>query len=219
MHARVVLVTLQRDRIDECIDIFRDSIVPEARRQKGFSDYLLLTDRDTGHCIVFSLWESEADLHASETSGYYSAQVAKLQPMFVSQPMREICEVTVHELRGLTGAALHGRVTTAMFQHDKINEGTQVFRDSIVPEARKQPGFEGVISVADRDTGKSYTLSCWDSEANRQAGESSGYYQAQVAKLRPYLIGQTTRESFDLTLPAMATIPQSMGAQPHPPTP
>ena len=48
MHARVVTATLQRDKIDECIRIGRDSIVPEAKQQPGFRDYLFLTDRATG---------------------------------------------------------------------------------------------------------------------------------------------------------------------------
>jgi heme-degrading monooxygenase HmoA len=219
MHARVATITLHRDKIDECIRIFRSSIMPEAKKQKGFSDLLLLTDRANGNCIVLSLWNSETDLKASETGGYYTAQVTKLQPLLVGQPTREHCTVTVHELSALKGGMLHGRMTTAMFQHGKIDEGTRIIRDSILPEAKKQKGYEGLVSVVDRDTGKGYTLSCWDSGADLKAGETSGYYKAQIAKLQPLLIGQPARESYEVTLPAMAPTPMQMGTQPQPPAP
>lgn len=217
MHARVATIALQRDKIDEAIHVFRESIRPDADKQKGFNNLLVLIDHATGKCTVFSLWDSEDALRESETSGYYNAQVAKLQSLFTSPPTREICSVTVHDLSALKTITPHGRVTTAMFLHGKIDEGTRILRDSIVPEAKKQKGYEGIISVVDSNTGRGVTLSLWDSEANLKASESSGYYNAQVAKLQPLLIGQPTRESFEVTLPLLAPPPMPMETQPQPP--
>lgn len=219
MHARVTTATIQQDKIDECIRILRDSIVPDVQRQKGFSDLLMLTDRATGKCTFYSLWASEADLRANEASGSYQTQVTKLLPMMIGQPTREICEVTINELSTLKVGSVYGRVTTVVFQQGKVDEGTRILRDSILPEANKQQGFDGLLSMVDRALGKAIVLSCWESEADMKAGESSGYYQAQIAKLQPLFIGQSTREAYEVTVPVVMAPPPAMDTQLHAATP
>lgn len=221
MHARVTTATIQRDKIDEAIRIYRDSIVPEGQKQKGFLDLLMLIDRATGKCIVYALWESEADLRATEASGHYQAQVARLASVMVGQPTREICEVTVNELSTVKTGTLRGRVSTALFQQGKIDEGLRIVRDSIVPEAKKQQGFDGLLSLLDRGMGKGILLTLWESDADMNASESSGYYQTQVAKLGSVLMGQPTRETYEAIVP-MVMAPAGVAAvdtQVHPSTP
>ncbi len=221
MHARVTTSTIQLDKIDEGLRIFRDSIVPEAQKQNGFSDILMLIDRATGKCTVYALWASEADLRATEASGHYQSQVARLASLMVGQPTREICEVTVNELSTVKTGTLRGRVSTAMFQQGKIDEGIRIVRDSIVPEAKKQQGFDGLLSVLDRGMGKGILLTLWESEADVSASESSGYYQAQVAKLGSLLMAQPTREEYEVIVPVVMA-PAGVAAvdtQVHPPMP
>lgn len=219
MHARVVTVTVHRDKIDECIRIMRESIAPEAKKQKGFHDLLLLTDRATGKSIVFSLWENEADLNASETSGYYNHQLAKLQPLFAAPPTREICTVGIQDLSGLKGGTLYGRVVTPLYQHGKADEGTRITRDSILPDAKKQKGYEGFLTVADANAGKGYSMSIWASEADRTASETGGYLGSAIAKVQHLLMGAPTRENFEVTAVTLAAAHVPMEAQHHPPTP
>lgn len=219
MHARVTTATIQRDKIDECIRIWRDSVVREARQQKGLRDLLFFIDRSTGKSIVCALWESEADLHATEASGHFQAQVAKISPLAVGQPTREIFEVTVNDLATLKPGTQYGRITTVMLQRDKVDESTRILRDSIIPEARKQKGFSGLLSMMDRGLGKGITLALWESDADMKAGESSGYYQTQIAKLQPLFMGQPTRETYEAIVP-MAMVPaMGVDTQVQPPTP
>ncbi|MFZ5509574.1 MAG: antibiotic biosynthesis monooxygenase family protein [Pseudomonadota bacterium] len=95
MHARVVAVQALPGKTEEAIRIYRDSIMPAAKEQKGFKGAYLLTDPGTGKGISVTLWESEADLKASETSGYYQQQIAKLAPVLAGPPTREVFEVSV----------------------------------------------------------------------------------------------------------------------------
>jgi heme-degrading monooxygenase HmoA len=95
MHARVVTVQLQPGRNEEAIALFRDSVLPSAKQQKGFKGARLLTDSGTGKGIVVTVWESEADLKASESSGYYREQIAKFSGMFAAPPVREIYELNI----------------------------------------------------------------------------------------------------------------------------
>lgn len=95
MHARVVTVQIQPDKTDEAISIYRDSVVPAGKQQKGFKGALLLADPNTGKAISVTLWETEADMKAGETSGYYQEQIAKFAGVFARPPVREHYDVSV----------------------------------------------------------------------------------------------------------------------------
>jgi len=95
MFARLTIVQLQIDKIDETIKIFGGSIVPAATSQKGSRGAYMLTDRKTGKCIALSLWDSEEDAIANEQSGYYQEQVSKVASFFTTAPVREGYEVSV----------------------------------------------------------------------------------------------------------------------------
>ena len=59
-----------------------------------------------------------------------------------------------------------------------------MYRESILPEARRQPGFKGAIGLVDRSSGKAISITFWQTAADAQAsGVSSSYGQAQLAKV------------------------------------
>ena len=95
MYARVTIVQVLPGKEDEAIGIFRDSVVPAAKEQKGHKGHYLLSDRKSGKSIAISLWETEADLTAGESSGHYQQQLAKFKGIFAAPPVREDYEVTV----------------------------------------------------------------------------------------------------------------------------
>lgn len=97
MNARVVLGQVQVDKRDEAVAAYRDSIVPAAKEQRGFKNAYLLTDTSTGKFISVTFWETEADLMAGESSGYYKEQLGKLAAFFAGQPTMEHYEVSVQE--------------------------------------------------------------------------------------------------------------------------
>ena len=96
-HARVLTATTQLGKMDEGMQIIRDSILPAARQQPGFKGGLWLLDRSTGKVIAITLWETEADLLAGETSGYLREQLGKVAHLLATQVVREMYEVTVQE--------------------------------------------------------------------------------------------------------------------------
>jgi len=95
MFARLTIVQMKTDKLDETIKIFEDSVVPAAKSQKGFQGAYLLTDRNTGKGISCTLWDSEEDADANEQSGYYQQQLDKLKDFLTAQPVREGYEVSV----------------------------------------------------------------------------------------------------------------------------
>jgi heme-degrading monooxygenase HmoA len=86
MHARVILGKVKHDKQDEAINIYKKSVVPSAKEQKGFKSMNLLTDMDTNKFISITIWETEKDMIAGESSGYLQEQVGKITSLFVGPP-------------------------------------------------------------------------------------------------------------------------------------
>lgn len=95
MYARIVTVQVQVDKLDQVIQMYRDSIVPAAKQQKGFLGARLFTDHATGKGVSVTRWQTREDLEAGEASGYYSEQIAKIAPMLTAPPVRETYEISV----------------------------------------------------------------------------------------------------------------------------
>ena len=95
MHARAVNTQIKPGKMDDAIRIFRDSVVPAAKQQKGFKSILFLTDRAGNKAIAVSVWETDADLKANEASGYYREQIAKFADVFSAPPTAQAYVVSV----------------------------------------------------------------------------------------------------------------------------
>ena len=95
MFARHVTVQLQPGKMDETSSIFRDSVVPALQQQEGFKGATLLMDPATPKCISIALWETEANMLESETSGFYQDQIVKFAAVFAGPPVKEYFQVSV----------------------------------------------------------------------------------------------------------------------------
>jgi heme-degrading monooxygenase HmoA len=95
MYARVGTAQDKPGKIEDAIRIYRDSVVPAQKQQKGFKGALFLTDRHTGRSISISLWETEADMEASMASGFYQEQTDKFSQDFEAKPIWEEYDVSV----------------------------------------------------------------------------------------------------------------------------
>jgi heme-degrading monooxygenase HmoA len=95
MYARTVSGQMQPGRMDEAISIYRDSIAPAAKLQKGSKGVFFLVDRSTGKFVSLVLWDTEADMVAGEASGYLREQIAKGAPTLAGPPVTEHFEVAV----------------------------------------------------------------------------------------------------------------------------
>lgn len=95
---------------------------------------------------------------------------------------------------------MHARVVTTMSRPETTDDVAKVAQDSILPAAQQQPGFKGWLVVTDRDSGKGYSISLWETEDDMLAGEESGYLQEQIAKLGPFLTGPPTTEHMEVII-------------------
>ena len=95
--ARVTLTQGKPDKMNETVKIYKDSVVPAAKSQKGFRGIILLDDFKNGKGISISIWDNEADAIANEQSGYYQTQLGKFKDLLTAKPVKEGYTVTVQE--------------------------------------------------------------------------------------------------------------------------
>ena len=93
MYAQVVRASVQPGKIDELITIFRDGVIPAALVAPGFRKAFMFVDRASNRGMGVSLWETEADVTALATSGFYQEQVGKLAGVLAEQPDRGVYEL------------------------------------------------------------------------------------------------------------------------------
>ena len=83
MHVRVATIQIQSGKMQEAIELFNKSVVPAQKAQKGYQGSSLMTDASSGKGLTTSVWETEADMLAGESSsGYYQEVIAKFADLF-----------------------------------------------------------------------------------------------------------------------------------------
>ena len=93
---------------------------------------------------------------------------------------------------------MYARVVFAHVQADREDAAIQLYNESVVPAAMQQPGFKGLLNLVDRSKGKAISITLWEREEDMLAGESSGYYQEQLAKFEDKLSAYPTQEAYEV---------------------
>ena len=78
-----------------------------------------------------------------------------------------------------------------------LDDALEQFKELIVPEARKQEGYEGMY-VMRTPEGKGLIMSLWTSEEAAAAGVTSGYYSEQVTKFMEVFRAPSGREGYEV---------------------
>ena len=98
MFARFTIIHTETDKIDEAARLFKESVVPAFKTQKGFNAAYFISEREAGKSICISIWDSEEDAVCNERSQLYQDQLIKFMDLFTDPPYREGYEVIVQSL-------------------------------------------------------------------------------------------------------------------------
>ena len=86
MHARATTVQIQSGKMQEAIGIY-NQIILAAKAVKGFQGAYLMTDASSGKVLSITVWETEADMLAGESSsGHVPEAIAKLGSLIAGSP-------------------------------------------------------------------------------------------------------------------------------------
>ncbi len=95
MHAGVLTFRVAPGKTEEAVLIYLGSVVPKMREQRGFRGGLVLSNPEVDEGYTITLWETEEDAKAYESSGTYQEQVAKFGNLLAEPPNRELYEVSM----------------------------------------------------------------------------------------------------------------------------
>lgn len=97
---------------------------------------------------------------------------------------------------------MFARINTFDGSTERFDEAGAFLRDFVVPASRQIPGFAGMISLIDRETGRSMGITLWQSrEALDASEEGAALMREQVASTGEAILLSVERfEVADLTL-------------------
>ena len=98
MFGRVTEFQVKTEKIDKATELYRNSVVPVSKRQKGYIGTYVMVNRQSGKGISLTCWESEGDALANEKNLYYQQQLIKFLN-FLEKPAftRELYDVVLKD--------------------------------------------------------------------------------------------------------------------------
>ncbi len=100
---------------------------------------------------------------------------------------------------------MHARVMTVQLKQGTAEDATRVYRESVLPAARRQPGFQRAFFLVDPETHRAISITHWVSQELMETSESSGYLQEQVAKLAIFFASPMSSEHYEVAVSAKAS--------------
>jgi heme-degrading monooxygenase HmoA len=86
------------------------------------------------------------------------------------------------------GGGVFARITTYEGRPEGLEEFRHAMLEHVMPALRRLPGFQGILFLADRESGKLLAVALWETEESMQASEDSAYwfraYGAETANER-----------------------------------
>lgn len=120
--------------------------------------------------------------------------------MVGAMPWRQLSDRLVTDRVIITRRyTMYARVVSVDCQLDKIDQGINIVR-SMEPLWQQQKGFQGANLLVERNTGKVLSISNWETRADLEATEASGWYQEQVAKFAMIWVAPPVREIYEVAV-------------------
>jgi heme-degrading monooxygenase HmoA len=190
MFARTVTFTGATD-IDAGLRYLQDAAAPLLRGQQGFRGVTASADRPGRVLGVLSLWETEADRDASESSMVKSREEA--QRVIGGQVAVEYFDELLAEMDkppAVGGALLLRRIS---MDPAKIEENLGFFRREVLPDIKAQPGFCAVRNMINRQTGEGMVGTVWADRAALDAAAEAAEARRQQAAGRGVSFGEQSK--------------------------
>jgi quinol monooxygenase YgiN len=200
VYARSTTFAARPECIDAGIAVFRDEVMPALEDMAGWVGLSLLTDRESGRCILTTAWENSAAMHSSaEQVRPLRDRAAEVLGATDSVDEWEIAAVH-RDHRSGEGACV--RATWLKVRPDQFDRAVEFYKTSVLPEIEQLDGFCSTSMMTDRESGRAVVSTTYDSteamERSRDAARS-----LRTALLRDLGADQADVGEFDLAIAAL----------------
>ncbi|MFQ3536540.1 MAG: antibiotic biosynthesis monooxygenase [Aggregatilineales bacterium] len=93
---------------------------------------------------------------------------------------------------------MFARVSTFQYQRGALDELIKLFNEAIIPANRARAGHMRTYFLVDSAAEQAMVITVWESHEALAAGESDGFYQAQVSKVQHLLASGVARHVYEL---------------------
>lgn len=191
MYARVIPIQCKSGLLTDFLSVYRNTVMPPLVREPGFSGTLVLSDPEAHTGFTITLWNSAAALAHSELKSRKTV-AAMLLPFLTAHPPPEHYEVLVRAGQHIGG--LFARTITLPVPGEQLDPARAIYEKEYLPVLRQQPGFQGVLWLANRSHGSGRGLSFWTSKEQMQAADRENeIFPRVLSRLAEYFSAPTER--------------------------
>jgi quinol monooxygenase YgiN len=206
MYARSTTMRVRPEAVDDLNAFVRDDVMPTITELDGCVGLSVLSDRDTGRCIITSAWETADAMHAS--AGRAGASRDQAAARFGATPEVQEWEIAVLHRAHRAGDGACARVTWARTDAAGLDRVTDAYRESLMPWWEETPGFCSNSLMVDRRDGRCASAVVFESR------EAMAHTRDQFTTLREEFASRMGMEilevaEFDLTL-AHLRVPETV---------
>ena len=206
MYARSTTMRVRPEAVDDLIAFVRDDVMPMITELDGCVGLSVLSDRDTGRCIVTSAWGTADAMHASAER--IRASRERAAERFGTTPEIQEWEIAVLHREHQARAGACARVTWTRTDAAGLDRVTDAYRESLMPWWEETPGFCSNSLMVDRRDGRCASAVVFE---NREAMANT---RDQFTTLREEFASRMGAEilevaEFDLTL-AHLRVPETV---------
>jgi hypothetical protein len=178
MYARVAAFeNVDTSVVDDLLGRVRQNI--ETNRLPDAQGGLMLLDRDQRKSLGITFFESEEKIRAAEP------EFERMGDEIPEQQRGRRTSVDLYEVAMAEGGegARAARVSVLEGSPERLDEGTRYAQDEILPQVRQLGGFKGIVSLIDRERGRTKLITLWESDdALRGSEEQANQLRERAAE-------------------------------------
>lgn len=169
MHGRITRIAAKPDGLEAAIATFEQNIASQYRQLPGFAGIALAVDREKGTGVGVTFWESEEALKATDqlAADLRSRSSAEQGVEF---PEVEEYELALFERLQPAKAGTCIRTSTAQTSPERLDDVVGIFKEQL-PTISSQKGLRSLSIGVNRQNGKFFVTTVWDTPADREATE------------------------------------------------
>jgi quinol monooxygenase YgiN len=161
MHARSTNIKGNPAKLDAGIAYVRDEVLPAVQQTEGCVGLSMLTDRETGRCIVATAWADEHAMRANAVEDR-TVQHRLLHTLGGHHADVQEWEIAVLHRDRPAGDGAGAQVTWARITPNHLDDLLDAYRSNLMPKLQELPGFCSVSMLVDRRNSRTVSVTSFE---------------------------------------------------------
>jgi len=161
MHARSTNIKGNPTNLDAGIAYVRDEVLPATQQTEDCIGLSMLTDRDTGRCIVATAWADEETMRANAAEDR-TVQHRLLHTLGGHHADVQEWEIAILHRDRPAGDGAGAQVTWARITPNHLDDLLDAYRSNLMPKLQELPGFCSVSMLVDRRNSRTVSVTSFE---------------------------------------------------------